>query len=444
MRPPRILVLLPLLALVARGAGLRPVTADVSSEARTPAEVYERRGHLADCIVYVAKDLRVRYEADPDRGPAVLMLVVDPTPTLADELKVLGEALAEVWREGPEGLRVGVMGAMAEYSEPSGIRRQAESALAGLAFLPAPGPKNIHEWVRQGARQLGREASRGPKALLLVTEEGEGEHDVEATRDVLLERDISFYAIAPEAAFERCWMRTFTPREHPDAGLTETFHPAPRPRAAGALFYGGDTAFELVPYKWEFDLAQAEFVWVRPPRYPVPSGFGYWSLATLAYSTGGRYFIYDFTSSPTRGRTRGRRDHRTLLYDYSRMNLVAPDLRPRRRILKDLAADWRAETIIRIWGHLADEANPVLQSIGTLERVGGSLAMRPARPVRSTANPEPWYYDMGDVREAIELVRGRLNAVEQALKWWSSANARARTPRGESNPLQERIEADFQ
>jgi hypothetical protein len=434
--------LLPLAALLL--GSVTSAGADVSSEARTPGEIYERRASIRDCLVYVAKDLRVRFDAKPADGPACLLLVVDATTGLRDELEVLREALPAAVEAGPPGLRIGVVGAAANATPPSPVRGVAASALGELAFLPVDGPKNGHHWIREGAKVLARETSRGPKALLFVSEAGDDEDDVEATRDALVASGAAFYALAPEAGFERAWLQDFAaPRDHPAQGLAERWHPAPRRREEGELYYGSEVALGLVPYGWEFDFAQADFVWVRPPRYPVPSGFGYWSLATLAFTTGGRYFLHDFTRAPERGSTIGRPDPRTLLYDYSRLGQLAPDLRPRSRVLRDLSKDPRAEAIVRIWAHLADEACPIVQALGTLEPTGASLSMRPARPVRSQANPLAWYEDLDDVREAQSLVAQRLVAVETALKWWASANAKERPPRDQQTPLTERIEADF-
>lgn len=432
------------LLLVALGAlgppGPRP--AGASTEARTPAEVYERRGAIADCLVYVAGNLKTRVEADPAVGTAQLLLVLDPTASLKDEIEALAAALEEAWDAGPRGMGIGVYGAGAgEYTPPTRIPSTVEGALAALAFLPANGPKNLHEAVREAAARFAKEAP-GARALLLVTEEGgEAEDDVELTRRALFDAGAAFYCIAPEAGLERPWTLTFEAREVPERGLTERFHPEPRKRPRGELFYGGDVALGLVPYGWEFDLAQADFVWVRPPRYPVPSGFGYWNLATLCHSSGGRYFVYDF-SAPAAGRVRNAQ--RTTLYDYSRLALLAPDLRPRPRILKDLAKDWRALAIVRIWEHLANEAVPVVQTLGHLERKGSGLALRPARPVRSTAPPPTWFADLDEVRKGQRFFQDRAAAVEQALKWWEGANARERTEKPGEDPLKERVEADFQ
>ena len=126
------------------------------------------------------------------------------------------------------------------------------------------------------------------------------------------------------------------------------------------------------------------------------------------------------------------------------MALVAPDLRPRRKILKALNRDWRAQVIVRIWEHLANDAVPVVQRLGALERRGGALVPRPERPVRSSSAPLTWFEDLGDVKKAVGFVRDRLDAVETALKWWESANGKERKIKPGTDALNERIEADFQ
>jgi len=404
--------------------------------------VYERHRALADCLLYAARDLAVRGERAPAGERAQLLVVVDPTPSLVAELEVLAESVEAAFDAGPAGMRLGVVGAGVEALAPSGLPADGASALRALAFLPVPGPKNLLAEVRRAVDLFA--PGGGPRSILLVTEDGgEAEDDVEATREALLDAGAVFYAIAPEAAFERGWQQTFVPRRV--SGLDERFHPQPVREDPEALYYGGDVALGLVPYDWEQDLAQTEFQWVRPPRYPVPSGFGYWCLATLAFTTGGRYFLYDF-SRPPRDAAAARRkeDRRTTLYDYGRLAMLAPDLRPRSRILKDLSRDPRASAIVRIWEHLADEGCPVIGAHGVLEETGGALRMRPARPVRSIDRWGTWYEDMSDVRKAIGFAQRRLDALAPALKWWAAADARARTPPDRPDTLDERIEADFQ
>ena len=49
---------------------------------------------------------------------------------------------------------------------------------------------------------------------LFVSSDAEGEDDVEDTRDELLDAGAAFYCIAPEAAFERCWLEDWNPRSY--------------------------------------------------------------------------------------------------------------------------------------------------------------------------------------------------------------------------------------
>ncbi len=437
-----VLVLL-LLPLAGTDRALQTAAAEVSNEARTPGEIFERKPSIHECMAYVARDLKARWEADTKQPPAVLLLVVDPTTSMKNEIAELRSGLEVAWSEGPKGMRIGVYGVGAqEYAEPSRLPTDSNSALSALSFLPLDGPKNVHAEIR-GAAKLLRKVNGGPKAMLFVSEEGgEGEDDVEATRDAVLDSEAAFYCIAGESAFERCWIQDYEPRPGLEAaGLSERYNPLPRKKTKNALYMGGDTAFGLVPYRWEFDLAQTEFYWVRPPKYPVPSGYGYWSLATLAYSSGGRYFVFDFAQAALNKRQQRKRKS---LYDYTRLAMVAPDLRPRSKILKSLNKDWRAHAIVRIWQHLANEATPIIGTLGTLERRGASLQPRPARPLRSTANPRQWYTDLDEVREAKELCKSRIKMVEEALKWWSTANGREREEKAGEDPLKERLEADFQ
>ena len=458
--------------LVLCGAALlpfapQPAHGEVASEARTPGEIYERKKHLGEIVRYVAKDLKARWEADKEQPPAELLLVIDPTTSMKDEIAVLQEALDDAWKEGPLGLRIGVYGiGVDSYKAPSRLPKDARGSLASLAFLPSDGPRNMLQCVRAAADRFA-ESEAGPKAILLVTQNFDGaEDDVEETREAIMDSGAAFYCVAGEAGFERAWLQEFEARDYPAHGMTERYNPQPRKIKKGSLYYGGETAFGLVPYRWEFDLAQSDFVWSRPPRYPVPSGFGYWSLATLSYTSGGRYFVYDFAlpanhatrlvapeaettgkdakKKKRKGWWKGRKNKGKQTYDYARLALFAPDLRPRTRVLKSLGKDWRAQTIVRIWEHLANDAVPVVQRIGALERRGSSLVTRPERPVRSQVPPLTWFEDMDDVKKATRFIKQRKTAVETALKWWESANAKERKTKPGEDPLAERIEADFQ
>jgi hypothetical protein len=432
------------LLLAAALVGTVPVresAAEATSQARNASEVYERKARVEDCLLYVARDLKTRFDAAPDRGDAMLLLLVDPTASLRNEMAALRGALDEAWREGPKGLRVGVLGAGADVTAPSLAPANAKGALEAFEQFPLNGMKNLLAEVRRGATTLAELGGGGPRALLLVSEEGgDGEDDVEAARDVLIESNVTFYALAGEAAFERGWAYDFVARKDAADRWVERFSPEPR-RKEATLFFGGDVAFGLVPYRWEWDLAQTEFNWAQPPRYPVPSGFGYWPLASLAYTSGGRYFLHDFAAPALPEKSA---EQRKTLYDTPRLALLAPDLRPRAKVLKDLARDGRARTLVRMWEHLADEALPVLQDLGTLECTPSGFVQRPGRPVRSAQAPQTWFTDLDDVTKARELFGRRVAACDQALGWWAQENGRARTEAPGHDPLLERLEADFQ
>lgn len=411
--------------------------------ARTPAETYERKSSIRDCLVHVAADLAARQKALALPGPAQLVIVLDTTSSMNNEVAAIRAALAEMWEAGPPGLEVGVYGVLAQGPlMPTRIPGRVESALERFAFIPEDGPRNILAEVRAALPLLAKDV-RGPRAVLLVSEEaGEAEDDVEATRDALYTADAAFYAIAAEAAFERAWNQPFAPRDCPKQQLTERYDPAPRRMERGTLFFGGDAAFGLVPYLWEGGLAQTEFHWVRPPSYPVPSGFGYWSLGSLANSSGGRYFVFDFPRGVV---TDAAQAKRTTLYDYGRLSLLAPDLRPRAKILKDLARDPRCTTILRIWEHLANDALPILRDAATLERRGASVVTRPTRRIDGGQVQGLWYTGMDDVARARKRVAERHAAVETALSWWEGTQAKGPPPRtGPLDPLSERLEANFQ
>ena len=438
------------LALLVAALFLSPplAAARTDVEARSASEVYERKATLAACVTYVAEEMKARVENAGGTAQSELLLVVDPTASLADDIAAISESLTAMWSAGPSSLRVGVYGVGNDtWSAPSRVPATVRSALEEARFMAVGGIKNFHAAIRDAVEQLGDADEGTVRTVLAMTDRGaECEDNVEETREALLDAGVSFYCIGPEAGFERAWVQAFKARIDKKKNLTERFNPMPRKAEDGALYYGSEVAFGLVPYNWEFQLAQTAFVWVRPPAYPVPSGFGYWSLATLCHATGGRYFIYDFgIPANSAARTaKKKKKKRKQLYNYARLALLAPDLRSRRQILKSLNKDWRASAVVRIWEHLADESVPILQERGTLEARGTTLVPRPARAVRATASPLTWYSDMKDVRASLKLARERIGALEQALKWWRAANAKERDAEGRRRGLSERLEADFQ
>lgn len=417
--------------------------------ARGAVDVYERnKPSLESILVHVAQDLKVRAASWPAKvggGPgAVLVLVVDPTTSLASEMLELRQALGVAAAEGPAGLRVGVLGAGAEY-QPPGSLEDARGALTALHALPLDGPKNLLEGVREAVSDL-RAPPTEPRAILLVTREGgDGEDDVEATRALLVERGVAFYSAAPEAGFERPWEYDFKAREVPDLGITQRFIPVSRRKTRGELYYGGEVAFGLVPYRFEpleFPFAQTEFDWGGPGRFPCPSGFGYWALATLSSSTGGRCFVFNFRVPGARSKA----DDRHLeLYDLGFLNLFAPDLRPRAEVLKALEGSRKALAVVKVWDLIADETAPLVLDRATLERAGGGLAVRPMGPVRSGSDFETAYRDRRELAQAREIALDRRRRAEQALAVWLEEMRREVTPStaGREDPLLERVEADF-
>lgn len=434
-----------LLFLVTLGVpeGPRSARAEATSSARTMAETYERKDALEECLVYVASDLKTRTEADPDAGPALLLLLVDHTTPMISEIETVRRLLEKTWAAGPRGMHIGVMGVQgAGYTKPSRLHGAPDGALAALAFVPAEGARNLHAEIRDAARLLGKEKG-GAKALVLMTETGgEAEDNVEKTRDALLDAECAFYCIAPEAGFERSWTQSFQPRgELHNSPFQERMNPAPRRPVKDSFYYGSEVAIGLVPYGFELDLAQNSFIWTRPPRYPVPSGFGYWNLATLAYTTDGRYFVFDFAAARLNRRQNARRKS---FYDFSRMKQLAPDLRPRNKVLKSLNRDTRALVTVRIWQHLADEKVPVITSRGVLERRGASMSFRPAARVGSTSRPRAMLEDMDHVKEMKSFVKERIARLKSALGWWRSADAKERTTEPGKDPLADRVEANFQ
>jgi hypothetical protein len=219
----------------------------------------------------------------------------------------------------------------------------------------------------------------------------------------------------------------------------------PRTARSGELYQGGDVAFGLVPYEWEFQglrFAQTQFSWGGPGTFPPPSGFGVWCLATLSWSTGGKCFVHNFRAPGARSPTQ---DRHLTLYDMGFLNLFAPDPRPRAEILKALAGMKRARVLVKIWEHLAAEEAPVIRDHGTLEIDRGGLAPRPAIPVRSNTYLNLVFREFAEVERALETARARRARVEEAVAWWVDDARRETTPvsDGDLDPLRQRVEANF-
>ncbi|MBL9088509.1 MAG: hypothetical protein JNM10_15330 [Planctomycetia bacterium] len=433
------------------GAGRATAGPPAPAVPRGAMDVYERgRASIRDILVLVAGDLKLRADAWTKpfaaRAPrAVMVLVVDPTTSMVPELQRVREALPEVIAAGPAGMTVGVVGASAESSLPGDLD-DAKNTLTLLMTIPLDGRKNLLEAVREGAGALGSSVTE-PRAVVLMTREGgDGEDDVEATRSALEARGAAFYSIAPEAAFERSWDYDFEQREVEDLGLTQRMHPMPKRRKRGELFFGADVAFPMVPYRWEleeFPFAQTEFDWPGSRgRFPPPSGFGYWCLATLSWSTGGRCFVHNFRAPGARSRDE---DRTITLYDMGFLNLFAPDLRPREKVLASLEGMRRAHVIVRVWEHLADDVAPVVRDHGTLEKPGGgALTPRPMLPIRSNTPFATTYRTRADVQRARETAVDRKARVEQALDWWADEAKRETTGEASrTDPLRQRVEANF-
>ncbi len=444
--------LIPLVALLAL-ATLLPRAASGGGDVPAPrgaVDVYERnKPSLRACLIHVAKDLGDRAGAWPGRAPgsdgpgAVLYLVVDPTTSLRGAMVELREALVDAVTEGPKGLRFGVLGVACEDSPPGPIG-PARDALTALSLAPLDGTKNVLESVREAAGALHVPATE-PRAVVLVTREGgDGEDDVEGTRAALLERGIAFYSIAPEAAFERPWDYDFKDRPVPDLGITQRWTPLPKRRVRSELFYGADVAFGLVPYDWElreFPLAQTQFDFGVPGRFPLPVGLRL-LVPRHAVVVDGRAGLR--LRLRARGGTAAAEAHGAPLYDHGFLNLFAPDLRPRHEVMRALGEERKATTIVRIWEFLADEEAPIVLDHGTLERAGQSLVARPMRPVRSGTDFEGRFTTAREVAKARERAIERKKRVEQALAWWTDDAKRETTPTGESpDPLRRRVEADF-
>ena len=374
----------------------------------------------------------------------MLVLVVDPTASSRSDLGELRDALVDVAAEGPRGLRIGVLGAAAEWTAPGHVG-DARSALTALATVPLNGDKNLLEAVREAVGSLPDAPSEARAVVLVTRDGGDGEDDLEATRALLLAKGVVFHSVAPEAAFERPWIYDFKAREDVDLGLTQRWNPMPRARRKGELFYGSEVAFGLTPYRWElepFPFAQAEFAWAGRGRFPVPSGFGYYDLATLSWSTGGRCFVFNFKAP---GARTIEQDRTLSLYDMGFLNLFAPDLRPRAEVLRALEQDRTATTIVKVWDLLSSEDEPLVLDHATLERAGSGLLARPMLPVRSGTDFEVTYRLWSQVERAIETATARKKRVEQALALWTDEARReiTPTPGAKTDPLRERSQADF-
>ena len=355
------------------------------SGSRGAVDVYERtKPSLKACLIHVAGDLkdraarvaracargrRARRRALSRRRPDV-----EPQSSLLE----MREALAEVAANGPPGLSIGVLGAACEDSPPGPASRAARDALTG-ARRPSrsTGRRTCSRRCATRRVRLHMPATE-PRAVVLVTREGgDGEDDVEGTRDLLKERGVAFYSIAPEAAFERPWDYDFKDRPVPDLGLTQRWTPLAKRRDRRASCSSGCDvgvrARALRVGAREFPLAQTEFHVRRAAGgSPARRGFGYWSLATLSCTSGGRCFVYDFARGGGSAAARGER--RAALRLRVPQPLRARPAPPTGRAARALGEP-QATAIVRVWEFLADEEAPVVLDHGTLERAGASLVV---------------------------------------------------------------------
>ena len=143
--------------------------AEVASEARTPGEIYERKAHVAQCLLYVARDLKARWEKDETQPPAELLLVVDPTTSLKDEIDVLAASLDDAWREGPLGMRIGVYGIqVGAWQAPSRASVDGEANISTIRSIGALSPRRPRA-IAARSRTVGDQLRRAPSRASMLS-----------------------------------------------------------------------------------------------------------------------------------------------------------------------------------------------------------------------------------------------------------------------------------
>ncbi|MCC6475245.1 MAG: hypothetical protein IT514_16040, partial [Burkholderiales bacterium] len=208
---------------------------------------------------------------------------------------------------------------------------------------------------------------RGGRVVYLADWRFEDDGGVEPIVALLRSREQSLSVVGSEAAFSRAWNDGLDPasRVVAERGGDPAIGRNPFGRAErDAPWHGGDTAWPAHPAYWNGQPWRSDFAPRMPPPHvedlrerlgvplpppdatrphPLPSSFGPWALQRACGVTGGRYVLWSWNPL-------GRSD---VTYDYSRCDLLAPDLRSRAEIRADVPRRPLTRAIVQAWNAVA-------------------------------------------------------------------------------------------
>ena len=384
--------------------------------------------------------------------PQPVVFVVDVTPYLRENEPALDAAFADL------KAKFGAAGdfRLARLGEAPGPSRADPTALVGDLGRAFHGDDLVFADTVGGLTKSLAGLPGPAIAVYLADWNVEDERDLEPLVADLKKRGVRFFAIGSEGGFGRPWIDGFFP---PDRGArqpdgtsklydTDVGRAPFGPFRPEARVRSGDTAWTHLPFHWHgawwsttfgVDLRTlaprkrdsygrsdkrggktgvAEDVRERKgdvdetamERYafPLPSSFGPYPLMRLCAETGGRYVLWSWNRT---GRT-------TLVYDDSRCDAFAPDLRSREAIRLDVARRALPRAIVDAWQQIANRDVMVARTTS-----GVGMGGRPFESVEPESEgfiafgwPEP-----ADRTGMIANARATLPALDSAIRTLTTA-----------------------
>jgi len=371
--------------------------------------------------------------ADASR-PRNVTLIVDPARALAGLEEEFVVALVALEARAPSVARW----SLATLGRAPETRRPKASDLSP-ALAAAVSPRPLVEDTITSLRRTAEASAPGSVLVFVAAENFEDERDVEGLARVLVTRGQTLSVVGPEAGFQRAWNDGFFPpywgRPGPD-GRSLTYDPgigrspfaADDPDDERPAWHGPETAFPMLPVRfarhWEGRLftrrdevdPESGAPLRRTYEHAYPSGWGPWSLMRLAAVSGGRYVTW--ASQPS---------GEPVLYDGSRLDLLAPDLHARRDVLAAAAKRSLRATVIRVWGETTDATSSAFRSTPPVR----SDLSSPIRMTltRARFSPPTLFYERRDHDRFVAECPPLLRILDGAIRRIDVAIGRARSPR---------------
>ncbi len=219
----------------------------------------------------------------------------------------------------------------------------------GLEVLAKRPPDNRIKNCLLGVRVAAKSAARfrGKRFLVLHTPaNGDNEEQLEETLKFLRKLRIRFYSVAGEAVYSDPYWKSVLGRISYFTTDTEKY------RNLKFQLAGQESAYIEFPYGWPLHMID--------PSYTVPSGFGYYALSRLATRTGGKYYVYHPGAAASSSFCQrygcqvcsGRHAQCGAVFQSTKLDLVAPDLRSRDRVRQEYGRENLAIAVHRAWVRL--------------------------------------------------------------------------------------------